>query len=85
MYINVSIDFLYKKITSLIAYFATVAKYNLARKNLEPPEYFAQVATLYKRQRESHLVLDISYSKLCMIDAFCTGKIDGFHDAEHCK
>ena len=30
MYTNVSIDLLYKKITSIIAYFAAVAKYNLA-------------------------------------------------------
>ena len=31
MYINVSIDLLYKKITFLIVYFPAVAKYNLAR------------------------------------------------------
>ena len=45
------IDLLYKKMTSLIAYFAAVAKYNLTRKDLELPENFAQVATLYKCQR----------------------------------
>ena len=32
MYINVSIDLLYKKITSMIAYFAVETKYNLTRK-----------------------------------------------------
>ena len=36
----------------MIPYFAAAAKYNLGVKNLELPEYFAQVATLYKRQRE---------------------------------
>ena len=38
-YINVSID-LYKKIISLIAYFAAVAKYNLARIGLRATKKF---------------------------------------------
>ena len=45
MYINVSIDLLYKKITYMIVYFAAAAKYNLAHKELEPPENFTQVTT----------------------------------------
>ena len=35
-------------------------------KNLEPPDYFAQVATLYKRQREITLFstsLIVSYAR----------------------
>ena len=42
MYINVSIDLLYKKITSLqlIVYFAAVAKYNLARNGLRATTKF---------------------------------------------
>ena len=55
MYKNVSIELLYKKITCMIAYFAAEAKYNLARKELEPPENFAQVATIYKRPRNNNL------------------------------
>ena len=40
MYINVSIDLLYKKITSMIAYFAAAAKYNLARKEFRAVRKF---------------------------------------------
>ena len=40
MYINVSVDLLYKKITSLIAYFAAVTKYNLARKEFRAARKF---------------------------------------------
>ena len=40
MYINVSIDLLYKKITSMIAYFAAAAKYNLARKEFRGARIF---------------------------------------------
>ena len=41
MYINVSIDLLYKKITSLIAYFAAVTKYNLVRKEFRATRKFS--------------------------------------------
>ena len=40
VYINVSIDLLYKKITSMIAYLAAVAKYNLARKEYRAARIF---------------------------------------------
>ena len=33
----------------MIACFTAVAKYNLARKNLEPSENFEEVATLYTK------------------------------------
>ena len=35
MYINVFIDFLYQKITSMIAYFAPVAKYPVNKNTLD--------------------------------------------------
>ena len=40
MYIDVSIDLLYKKITSMIAYFAAEAKYNLAHKEFRAARIF---------------------------------------------
>ena len=40
MYINVSVDLLYKKITCMIVYFAAVAKYNLARKEFRAARNF---------------------------------------------
>ena len=40
MYINVSIDLLYKKITSIIAYFAAVAKYNPVLKEFRAAKKF---------------------------------------------
>ena len=40
MYINVSIDLLYKKITCMIAYFTATAKYNLAHKEFRAARKF---------------------------------------------
>ena len=40
MYLNVSIDLLYKKVTSMIAYFAAVAKYNLVCKEFRAAKIF---------------------------------------------
>ena len=41
MYINVFIDLLYRRITFMIAYFAAVAKYNLASKDFRASKIFS--------------------------------------------
>ena len=50
----------YKCFFSMIACFTAVAKYNLARKNLESSENFEEVATLYtKAPARNQIILDI--------------------------
>ena len=57
---NVSIDLLYKRITSMITYFTTVANYKLAHKEFRATRKFCAgilVATLYKHLHEVNLLL----------------------------
>ena len=58
MYIMFCIDLLYKKITSMITYFAVVAMYNLVHKEFRATREFCE-GGLYKCPHEKQVTFDI--------------------------